>query len=47
MLKSLVFFGFLKAEMKTDSKKSRIENFTALLDKKLALAPGETDMIAM
>lgn len=46
-VKSVKFFGFFAPESKTSSAKSRIENFTALLEKKLALAPGETDMVAM
>lgn len=46
-IKALKYFRFLEDESKTSASKSRIENFTALLEKKLALAPGETDMVAM
>lgn len=47
MAKSLVYFGFFNPENTTNSKKSRIENFVSLLEKKLSLKPGEADMVAM
>lgn len=47
MVKGLKHFEFFNPNMKTSHEKSRIENFVALLEKKLLLGPGETDMVAM
>ncbi|EWS73277.1 saccharopine dehydrogenase (macronuclear) [Tetrahymena thermophila SB210] len=47
MIKSLKHFNFFCNTMKTSHEKSRIENFVALLEKKLTLAPGETDLVVM